>query len=44
VGDLDRGVEEQIASLSADRIEQLGEALLDFNLPTGLDASLQSRG
>ena len=33
LGDLDPAVEEQIESLSADRLEQLGEALLDFNSP-----------
>ena len=42
LGDLDSAVEEQIAGLSADRLEQLGEALLDFNLPAELDAWLQS--
>ncbi len=30
--------------LSADRLEQPGEALLDFNLPTDLHAWLQSHG
>jgi hypothetical protein len=42
LGDLDPAMENQIASLSADRLEQLGEALLDFNLPADLDAWLQS--
>ena len=42
LGDLDPAAEEEIASLSADRLEQLGEALLDFNLPADLDAWLQS--
>jgi len=29
-------------TLSADGLEQLGEALLDFNLPADLDGWLQS--
>jgi hypothetical protein len=33
----------QIASVSADRLDQLAEALLDFNVPADLDAWLQSR-
>ena len=33
LGDLDPAVEEQIKSLSADRLEELGEALFDFNSP-----------
>ncbi|MGO8752185.1 MAG: DUF4351 domain-containing protein [Thermoguttaceae bacterium] len=42
LGDLDPVVEEQIASLSADHLGQLGEALFDFNVPADLDAWLQS--
>ena len=41
LGDLDAAVEAQIESLSADRLEQLGEALLDFNSLADLDAWLQ---
>jgi len=40
--DLDPVVEEQIEALSADRLEQLGEALLDFNSTADLNAWLQS--
>ena len=42
--DLDPAVEEQIELLSADRLDQLGEALLDFNSTADLDAWLQSQG
>ena len=42
LGDLDAAVEEQIEGLSAERLEQLGEALLDFNSLADLDAWLQS--
>ena len=42
LGDLDPTIEKQIESLSADRLEQLGEALLDFSSLADLDAWLQS--
>ncbi len=42
LGDLDPAVEEQIASLSAERLEELGEALFDFKLPADLTVWLQS--
>ncbi len=43
LGSLDPAVEAQIQSLAADRLEQLGEALLDFNALADLDAWLQSQ-
>ena len=42
LGDLDPAVEEQVKGLSAERLEELGEALLDFNSPTDLGAWLQA--
>jgi len=39
--DLDPAAEEQIELLSVDRLEQLGEALLDFNSLADLHAWLQ---
>jgi hypothetical protein len=44
VGDLDAAVQEQIESLSAKRLEKLGEALLRFTGPEDLDAWLRSHG
>ncbi|MEI8376320.1 MAG: DUF4351 domain-containing protein, partial [Planctomycetota bacterium] len=41
LGDLDPAVKAQIELLSADRLEQLGEALLDFNTRSELDIWLQ---
>ena len=41
LGDFDAAVEEQIAGLSADRVEQLGEALLDFKSLADLRAWLR---
>lgn len=43
LGDLDRAVESQIETLSAERLEQLGEALLDFGSLADLDAWLQTQ-
>jgi predicted transposase YdaD len=43
LGDLTAPVEAQIESLSADRLEQLGEALLDFSSLADLDAWLQTQ-
>ena len=43
LGDLAPKMEEQIATLSADRLEQLGEALLDFNSLADLGAWLQAQ-
>ncbi len=40
VGDLDPALEAAIATLSADRLEELGEALLDFKSLADLDAWL----
>ena len=42
--DLDPAAEEQIETLSADRLDQLGEALLDFNSTADLVAWLRSQG
>ena len=42
--DLDPAAEEQIELLSADRLDQLGEALLDFNSTADLVAWLRSQG
>ena len=42
LGNLNPAVEEQIDGLSAQRLGQLGEALLDFNSPADLDAWMQS--
>jgi hypothetical protein len=44
VGDLDAAAQEQIESLSAKRLEKLGEALLSFAGPEDLDAWLRSNG
>ena len=43
LGDLDPAVKEQIETLSADRLDQLGEALLDFNTRDDLNIWLQSQ-
>jgi len=43
LGDLDPAVKEQIETLSVDRLDQLGEALLDFNARDDLDIWLQSQ-
>ncbi len=43
LGNLDPPVESHIATLSADGVEQLGDALLDFNSQADLDAWLQAR-
>ena len=43
LGDLDPAVKEQIESLSPDRLDQLGEALLDFNACDDLGIWLQSQ-
>jgi hypothetical protein len=42
LGDLDPAVEEQVKGLSADRLEALGEALLDFNSLADLGTWLQA--
>ncbi|MEI8376873.1 MAG: DUF4351 domain-containing protein [Planctomycetota bacterium] len=41
LGNPDAAAESQIENLSADRLEQLGEALLDFNSLADLHAWLQ---
>ena len=41
LGDLDPGVDQQIGRLPADRLEQLGEDLLDFNSAVDLEVWLQ---
>ena len=43
LGDLDPAVKEQIETLSVDRLDQLGEALLDFNVRDDLNIWLQSQ-
>ncbi len=43
LGDLDAAVEAQIEGLAIERLEQLGEALLDFNSRADLDAWLHSQ-
>ena len=43
LGDLDPLVEVRVESLSADRLEELGEALLDFSSLADLDAWLGVR-
>jgi hypothetical protein len=43
LGDLEPAVESRIERLSADHLEQLGEALLDFNSFADLDAWLQAQ-
>jgi flagellar biosynthesis/type III secretory pathway protein FliH len=42
LGDLDPAMEEQIKGLPADRLEELGEALFDFNSLADLDAWLKA--
>ncbi|MGB8702310.1 MAG: Rpn family recombination-promoting nuclease/putative transposase [Thermosynechococcaceae cyanobacterium] len=42
IGDMDAGVRSQIESLSLDRLEALGEALLDFSEPADLAHWLQT--
>jgi hypothetical protein len=44
LGELDLDTEHRIAALSADQLEQLGEALLDFDRPEALEAWLQAQG
>jgi predicted transposase YdaD len=42
LGKVDLSAEAQVETLSAEDLEQLGEALLDFNSPADLDAWLQA--
>ncbi|MGH9836851.1 MAG: DUF4351 domain-containing protein [Blastocatellia bacterium] len=43
VGALDAGTEARIRALSVEQLEQLGEALLDFNIPDDLTGWLRAR-